>query len=265
VTALCDAHVGEAHPPRCGACDSLTTEYAALGITDSPPGAVTSPAKQSVQTPVPEIGTIQLAAKSPEETAMEYLVAMWATWQPAGSILDQLGTSETVRVFRSHGPFTANLHHWADNTGVAVSVESAGDTGAIPELYRGAVPSGRNGMSWTDSVMYALQYAWDSDGQIFTCAFESSDFLARIRHTREDNPGDDHYEWIMAPTGQASLWVPRWIPDPTPEAVAADHERMKRECERLSWPDGEVPTPMRPRKGNHMAEIRNPGAEVTGI
>jgi hypothetical protein len=32
VTALCDSHVGEAHPPRCGACDSLTTEYAALNI-----------------------------------------------------------------------------------------------------------------------------------------------------------------------------------------------------------------------------------------
>jgi hypothetical protein len=28
----CDRHVGEAHPPRCAACDSLTTEYQWLGI-----------------------------------------------------------------------------------------------------------------------------------------------------------------------------------------------------------------------------------------
>jgi hypothetical protein len=216
-------------------------------------------------TPVPEIGTIQLAAMSPRETAVEYMVAMWSSWQPEGSILDQLGTAEAVRMFRSHGPFTANLHHWAGYAGVTVSVESAGVPETIPELYRGAVPSGRNGMSWTDSSMYALRYAWDSDGQIFTCDFKPADFLARIRYTREDNPGDDHYEWIMAPTGQASLWVPRWIQDPTPEAVAADHERMKRECARLSWPDGEVPLPMRPRKEQHMTEIRNRGAEVAGI
>jgi hypothetical protein len=45
VTALCDSHVGEAHPPRCGACDSLANEYAALGITDSPPQVVTSQAR----------------------------------------------------------------------------------------------------------------------------------------------------------------------------------------------------------------------------
>jgi hypothetical protein len=198
---------------------------------------------------VPEVGTIQLGARTLKETATEYLIAMWSSWQPGGSMLDQLGTAAAVRLFRSYGPFTANLHHWADNAGVTVSLETTSVPEVIPDLYRGAIHSGRNGMSWTDSAMYALRYALDSDGQIFTCDFKPADFLARIRYTREDNPGDDHYEWIMAPTGQASLWVPRWIADPTPEAVAADHERMKRECARLSWPDGVVPPPMRPREG----------------
>ena len=30
--ALCDDHVGEDHPPRCGLCESLSIEYALLKI-----------------------------------------------------------------------------------------------------------------------------------------------------------------------------------------------------------------------------------------
>jgi hypothetical protein len=44
VTALCDSHVGEAHPPRCGACDSLATEYLALKI----PATAPTPAEDHV-------------------------------------------------------------------------------------------------------------------------------------------------------------------------------------------------------------------------
>jgi hypothetical protein len=32
---FCDRHIGEAHPPRCGACDSLTNEYRVLGLLTS--------------------------------------------------------------------------------------------------------------------------------------------------------------------------------------------------------------------------------------
>jgi hypothetical protein len=215
---------------------------------ERPAHALATKPSDPQHTQAPEVGTIELAAKSPRETAAEYLVAMWSSWQPAGSILDQLGPAEAVRVFRSHGPFTANLHHWANYAGVTVSFESAGIPEGIPQLYRGAIPNGRDGMSWSDSFTYALRYAVDADGQLFTCDFHAADFLARIRYTSEDKPGDDHYEWIMSPTGQATLWSPPWLTNPTPESVAADHERMKSDFTRLSWTDGEAPLPMRPRK-----------------
>jgi hypothetical protein len=34
---LCDRHVGEAHAPRCGACESLANEYQALNIPKEKP------------------------------------------------------------------------------------------------------------------------------------------------------------------------------------------------------------------------------------
>jgi hypothetical protein len=51
VTVLCDSHFGDAHPPRCGACDSLTAEYAVLGITDPSPETPTSPAHWNHEQP----------------------------------------------------------------------------------------------------------------------------------------------------------------------------------------------------------------------
>jgi hypothetical protein len=36
---LCDRHTGEAHAPRCGACESLNAEYSALGIVAMQPNA----------------------------------------------------------------------------------------------------------------------------------------------------------------------------------------------------------------------------------
>jgi hypothetical protein len=192
-----------------------------------------------------DVGTIEVVGKTPRERNAAYLVAMWSSWQPGGSILDQLGTTKAVRLFRSYGPFTAHLHHWEGHAGVTVALESVGVPEDLPDLYRGAIPSGRNGMSWTNSAMYALRYAVDADGQIFTRDFEPADFLARIRYTAEDNPGRDHYEWIMSPNARASLWVPRWLKDPTLESVVADHERMKSEFARLSWGDAEAPIPMR--------------------
>jgi hypothetical protein len=49
----CDTHVGEAHPPRCGACDSLTNEYRALGllISDEKPARRTPAAQYHSTTP----------------------------------------------------------------------------------------------------------------------------------------------------------------------------------------------------------------------
>ena len=34
---LCDRHIGEAHAPRCGACESLANEYQALNIPKDKP------------------------------------------------------------------------------------------------------------------------------------------------------------------------------------------------------------------------------------
>lgn len=35
-TVLCDRHMGDAYPPRCPACESLTREYQALNIPTYP-------------------------------------------------------------------------------------------------------------------------------------------------------------------------------------------------------------------------------------
>jgi hypothetical protein len=32
----CDRHIGDAHPPRCGACDVLAAEYGTLGMSLCP-------------------------------------------------------------------------------------------------------------------------------------------------------------------------------------------------------------------------------------
>jgi hypothetical protein len=34
----CDRHVGDAHAPRCNACESLAGEYRQLGLLDVKPG-----------------------------------------------------------------------------------------------------------------------------------------------------------------------------------------------------------------------------------
>jgi hypothetical protein len=178
---------------------------------------------------------------SEREAAAADLAAAWTSWQVSGSVLDRMGTTEAVRLFRSHGPFIANMHTWANDTGCNVTGVTLGAPDTLPVLYRGAVPGGRDGMSWTDSMVFALQFAWDSDGQVFTCEFAPEDFLALVRITYEDHPGKTDYEWIMQPNGKASLWVPPWLHAPTPEAVAADHQRLKRDLERLIGPTGSAP------------------------
>ena len=51
VQVRCDRHVGDVWPSRCGACDSLTNEYAVLGITDPPREAVTPHTRWNYEQP----------------------------------------------------------------------------------------------------------------------------------------------------------------------------------------------------------------------
>lgn len=197
--------------------------------------------------------------------AVRNLVAVWSVWNAGGSVLDQLGMDETVRWFRSHGPFLASTHLWSDNGGITVTFDSFGAPDTIPVLYRGATPEGRDGMSWTDSVSFALHYAWDAGGQVFVCDFEPSDFLARVRITYENDPGRTNYEWIMRPNGRTTLWVPPWLDVPTPEEVVADHERMKREFETLMGEDGDVPARMRPPAAPSLITPNHPAGGLPVI
>jgi hypothetical protein len=183
--------------------------------------------------------------RTEEVLAPANLAGAWVSWRTEGSALDRMGTAQTVRLFRSHGPFTAHMHTLADDKGIRITGVQFGIQDVLPALYRGAIPSGRNGMSWTDSMIYALNYALDADGQIFTCDFELTDVLALIGVTHEDHPGITNWEWVMQPNGKASLWTPPWLPLATPEAVAADHERLKRDLAKLVWPDGDRPTRLR--------------------
>lgn len=174
--------------------------------------------------------------RSGHETAAMVLAGAWLSWNESGSVLDQLGKSTAQRLFRDIGPFTANVRILADDKGSVTTSARFGVPGIFPQLHRGAVSSGRDGMSWTDSMMVALSYAWQSDGSIFTCQFERSEFLALISYTYEDNPGRSEFEWVMLPNGKASLWVPPWLDATTPEAIAADHDRMKIELEEFLGP-----------------------------
>lgn len=161
------------------------------------------------------------------------LAGAWVSWIDGGSLLDRLGVSEAASLFRSHGPFTAHLHVLADDMGSTTTGATFGAPESIPVLYRGAVPSGREGMSWTDSMTGALGYAWQTDGQVFTCDFEPTDFLARVHLTYEDDPSKSHYEWIMRPNGKALLWSPPWLAEASTEVIAAEHERLKRDLEEF--------------------------------
>jgi hypothetical protein len=172
------------------------------------------------------------------ESLAARLAALWSIWHSGGSIPVRYGITKAVELFREMGPFTVNAHWKAGGNWVIVNDCQFGTPDYPPALYRGASVEGRDGMSWTDDVPYALLFAWDTEGQVFTCEFEPRDFLARIRFTYEDNPTRTDFEWIMHPNSKAVLWKPPWLASTSLADVLAEHERLKRDVVNAVAADG---------------------------
>jgi hypothetical protein len=187
------------------------------------------------------------------ESLAARLAALWSIWHSDGSIPIRFGIPKAVELFRDMGPFTVNAHWEAGGHGVTVDGCQFDTPEYPPVLYRGASDGGRNGMSWTDDALYALLFAWDTQGNVFTCKFEPSDFLARIRFTYEDNPSRTDFEWIIQPNSKATLWEPPWLTSISTADVLAEQERLKRDVENVSAADGKPL--VRLRRAEHAAAV----------